>query len=153
MLKRPGEFGVSGQFYDAMVALYSYRIQMVLCLNGEQGTPFDTYQGTKQESELSPILFGLFIEQLHHLLKEKVPGAGPEIGKVKVPDIFYADDVNLMVVNNAEQMQEVLDVLQLFCKLFGMKCLLLLLKVNKKKTKLIIIRMERQCQSISRRFC
>ena len=132
MLKRLGEFGVSGQFYDAMVALYD-KIQMVVCLNGEQGTPFDTYQGTKQGSELSPILFGLFIEQLHHLLKEKVPGAGPEIGKVKVPDIFYADDFNLIVVNNAKQMQEVLDVLQLFCKLFGMK-------VNEKKTKVIIIR-------------
>jgi hypothetical protein len=63
-----------------------------------------------------------------HLLKEKVPGAGPEFANIKVPDIFYADDVNLMVVNNAKQMQEVLDVLQLFCKLFGMK-------VNEKKTK------------------
>jgi hypothetical protein len=132
MLKRLRQFGVSGQFYDAMVALYD-KIQMVVCLNGELGAPFDTHQGIKQGSEMSPVLFGLFIEQLHHLLKEKVPGAGPKFAKVKIPDIFYADDVNLMVVNDARQMQEVLDVLQLFCKLFGMK-------VNEKKTKVIIIR-------------
>jgi hypothetical protein len=50
-----------------------------------------------------------------------------------VPDIFYADDVNLMVVNNAKQTQEVLNVLQFFCKLFGMK-------VNEKNTKVVIIR-------------
>ena len=132
MLKRLSEFGVSGPFYDALVALYD-KIQMVVCLDGEQGKPFDTYQGTKQGSELSPLLFGMFIEQLHELLKEKVPGAGPKFGKVNVPDIMYADDVNLLVVDDAKQMQELLNVLQLFCDLFGMK-------VNMKKTKLMIIR-------------
>ena len=132
MLKRLSEFGVSGPFYDALVALYD-KIQMVVCLNGEQGKPFDTYQGTKQGSELSPLLFGMFIEQLHELLKEKVPGAGPKFGKVSVPDIMYADDVNLLVVDDAKQMQDLLNVLQLFCDLFGMK-------VNMKKTKVMIIR-------------
>jgi hypothetical protein len=43
---------------------------MVVCLNGEQGAPFDPHQGTKQGNEMSPILFGLFVEELHHLLKE-----------------------------------------------------------------------------------
>ena len=132
MLRRLSEFGVSGPFYDALVALYD-KIQMVVCLNGEQGEPFDTYQGTKQGSELSPLLFGMFIEQLHELIKEKVPGAGPKFGKVNVPDITYADDVNLVVVDDAKQMQDLLNVLQLFCDLFGMK-------VNMKKTKLMIIR-------------
>jgi hypothetical protein len=67
---------------------------------------FDTHQGTKQGSEMSPTRFGLFIEKVHHLLKEKVPGAGPEFAKVRVQDNFHADDVNLMVVNNAKQLQE-----------------------------------------------
>jgi hypothetical protein len=106
---------------------------MVVCLSGEQSTPFDTHQGTKQGSELSPLMFGLFIEQLHHLLKEKVPGAGPIIGGVRVPDIMYADDVNMMVVDSAEQMQALLDALDVFCDLFGMK-------VNFAKTKIIILR-------------
>ena len=132
MLRRLSEFGVSGPFYDALVALYD-KIQMVVCLNGEQGEPFDTYQGTKQGSELSPLLFGMFIEQLHELIKEKVPGAGPKFGKVNVPDITYADDVNLVVVDDAKQMQDLLNVLQLFCDLYGMN-------VNMKKTKLMIIR-------------
>ena len=132
MLRRLKELGVTGKFYDALVALYD-KIQMVVSVNGEQGTPFDTHQGTKQGSELSPIIFGLFIEQLHYLLQHKVPGAGPRFQGVQVPDIMYADDVNLMVVDSPEQMQLVLDVLQLFCDLFAMR-------VNMNKTKLLIFR-------------
>jgi hypothetical protein len=76
-------------------ALYD-KIQMVVCLNGEQGTTFDTDQATKQGSELRPLLFNLFIKQLHWLLKEMIPGAGSSvIGGVYVPDIKYADDVAL----------------------------------------------------------
>ena len=132
MSRRLKELGVAGKFYDALVALYD-KIQMVVSLHGEHGTPFDTHQGTKQGSELSPIIFGLFIEQLHYLLQHKVPGAGPRFQGVQVPDIMYADDVNLMVVDSPEQMQLVLDVLQLFCDLFAMR-------VNMSKTKLLIFR-------------
>ena len=60
MLKRFSEFGVSGPFYDALVALYD-KIQMVVCLIGEQKKPFDTHQGSKQGSELSPLLFGMLL--------------------------------------------------------------------------------------------
>ena len=62
-----------------------------------------------------------------------MPGAGPRFQGVQVPDIMYADDVNLMVVDSPEQMQLVLDVLQLFCDLFAMR-------VNMSKTKLLIFR-------------
>ena len=47
-----------------------------------KGVRFRTCEGTKQGSEVSPMLFGLFIEQLRHLphnSEEKVPGAGPMI--------------------------------------------------------------------------
>ena len=52
---------------------------------------------------------------------------------MNVPDIMFADDINLVVVDDAKQMQDLLNVFQLFCDLVGMK-------VNMKKTKLMIIR-------------
>jgi hypothetical protein len=36
---------------------------------GALGEQFSTAAGTKQGSELSPLLFGLFIELLHELIK------------------------------------------------------------------------------------
>ena len=40
--------------------------------------PFRTCEGSKQqESKLSPLHLGLFIEQLHYLTESEVPGAGP----------------------------------------------------------------------------
>ena len=132
MLRRCKELGVHGKFLESLLALYN-DIQMVVSLHGELGEPFVTYQGTKQGSELSPLLFGLFIEQLHYLLVENVPGAGPMFGRLRIPDLMYADDVMLMVINSPGQMQGLLDALHLFCKLFGME-------VNIKKTKIIIFR-------------
>jgi hypothetical protein len=41
------------------------------------GRLFETYLGTKQGSELSPLLFEMFIDMLHELIQMQVPGAGP----------------------------------------------------------------------------
>ena len=87
MLRRCEEVGVTGPFLEAMGKMFD-KISMVVCLQGKQGKPFRTYQGTKQGSELSPLLFGLFIEQLHYLIEEKVPGAGPIIDGLHVADLF-----------------------------------------------------------------
>ena len=130
MLRRCKELGIEGKFLEALHALYD-EIKMVVSLHGDMGQPFDTFQGTRQGSELSPLLFGFFIEQLHYLLQEKIPGTGPIIGKLQVPDLMYADDVILMAINSHAQMQGLLDALHLFCRLFGMR-------VNIKKTKIIL---------------
>ena len=87
---------------------------MVLCLQGKQGKPFRTYQGTKQGTELSPLMFGLFIQQLRYLIEEKVPGAGPIIDGLHVGDLFYANDVLLNVFNKLEETQKYLMSLTCF---------------------------------------
>ena len=68
---------------------------------------------------LSPLLFGLFMDLLHELLRQQVPGAGPVIGNLSVPDVMYADDVNLLAWA-ARRSQQLLDCLSLFCTLFDM---------------------------------
>jgi hypothetical protein len=49
-----------------------------------------------------------------------VEGVGPVLGNLRVPDIMYADDVTL-ISHSAAGAQELLNVLDVFCQLFGME--------------------------------
>lgn len=92
-----------------------------VCVGASTGEVFETYLGTKQGSELSPLLFGVFIDILHELITMEVPGAGPIIGNMHVPDIQYADDGTLIAMEDPQQIQAMLQCLELFCDLFGMR--------------------------------
>lgn len=97
-------------------------------VNGKMGEPIDTCLGTKQGSELSPLLFGLFIEMLHELItirgKPDSSGGstplGPRIGSLHVPDLLYADD-GCLIAETPEDVQSLLDCLQMFCEITGME--------------------------------
>jgi hypothetical protein len=120
LLQRCEQLGVHGPFLQAMKVIYD-NIMLRVRVNGRCGPEFATSRGTKQGSELSPLLFGMFIEQLHELIKLGVPGAGPVLGNITVPDILYADDVVLLSMNDPQQAQQLLDCLDLFCTLFDME--------------------------------
>jgi hypothetical protein len=70
---------------------------------------------------LSPLLFGIFVELLHELIRLKVPGAGPIVGNLNVPELMYADDVILVTLDDPGQAQELLNCLSLFATIFDMK--------------------------------
>ena len=65
-------------------------------------------------------MFGLFIEMLHELICMRLPGAGPQVDALSVPDLLYADDV-VLLAETPEAAQNLLDCLALFCRLFGME--------------------------------
>jgi hypothetical protein len=138
LLDRCRQLGIHGQFMDALVLLYD-NIILKVAVNGHTGTEFDTYLGTKQGSELSPLLFGLFMDFLHELLQQQVPGAGPLVGNLCVPDLMYADDVTLISAS-LQHAQALLDCLDLFCKLFAME-------VNMDKTFVVVFRPRRGRES------
>lgn len=119
MVARAQQLGVHGKFLAALVQWFDNSMLSVH-VGGRKGEPFATYRGTKQGSRLRPLMFGLFIEQLHQLICMRVPGAGPLIEGMRIPDIMYADDVKL-IAESAAQLQELLDVLHLFCQLFDMQ--------------------------------
>ena len=121
--------GVSGPFLAALSSMYEC-VRMQVKMQQRLGEAFDTQWGTKQGSVLSPLLFGGLIEQLCELIRQRVPGAGPLLGDVHVPDRLYADDV-VLAVRVAAQMQQLLDVLSTFCDLFGMT-------VNLAKTRAVV---------------
>ena len=135
LIKRCGQLGMHGRFLDAVISMYE-SIYMVVKVDGRLGTPIHTASGTKQGGELSPLLFSIFIEQLHELLTLHAPDIGAIIQDKHVPALMYADDVNGILLS-AEDVQTFLDILALFCRLFGMK-------VNTSKTYIVIYRSSNQ---------
>ena len=117
MVQRAAQLGIHGHFLEALKSTMT-NAYLAVSVNGQLGERFATYRGTKQGSELSPLLFSLFIEQLHELIAMQLPGAGPCVDGMQVPDIIYADDVKLLAVDDPTALQQLLDVLHLFCCLF-----------------------------------
>ena len=120
LVERAKQLGMHGAFLDSLQQIFDI-INLAVCVNGVRGEQFKAYRGTKQGSTLSPLCFGMFIEQLHELITMQLPGAGPMIDGMRVPGIMYADDVKLIAVSDPAELQQLLDVLHLFCTLFGME--------------------------------
>ena len=131
VIARARQLGMTGSFLKALEK-WLVNSSLSVCVNGQQGAAFPTHRGTKQGGRLSPLLFGLFVEQLHELLKQQVDGAGPMVGNMRVPDILYADDVKLLT-NRQEHVQQLLDALDLFCALFDMR-----VNVSPQKTCIVV---------------
>ena len=70
---------------------------------------------------MSPLLFGLFIEQFQAMLAKECPGIGFfSLKGVLLKDITYADDIALMAHSLAE-LQLLIDCLKIFCAEVGME--------------------------------
>jgi hypothetical protein len=139
LLERCRHLGIHGRFLSLLERLYD-TIQAQVVVNGKTGAPIDTCLGTKQGTELSPLLFGLFVEMLHELIcirGKPTPGGqatcnaeyrvacyttplGPKVGDLHVPDLLYADD-GCLIAETLEDVQALLECLQLFCEITGME--------------------------------
>lgn len=102
MVSRPAlwevlqRLGVHGQMLAAIQSLYADS-DVAVKVEGRCGERVTSSTGVKQGCPLSPTLFGLFVDGLHHYLREKCPEDGPELGDgTRVPDLGYADDFVLM---------------------------------------------------------
>jgi len=120
LISRCKQLGCSGVFLEAMVKMLE-DIQMQVKCHGKLGASIHTSNlGIKQGGLLSPIKFGSFMEQLHDLIKLKLPGMGPEIEGMIVPILMYADDVTAFATS-PQDMSLLIKIIELFCHLFGMK--------------------------------
>ena len=133
LIERCMNLGINGEFLQALCMLYD-KVIMRVKVNGRLGEPFDTFLGTEQGSELSPLLFGLFMDLLYELLKLQVPGAGPILGNTNISNLMYADDVNL-ISRSPNEMQQLLDCLDVLCYIFDMH-----VNLNPHKTCCVVFR-------------
>lgn len=88
---------------------------------------FISKQGVKQGCLLSPVLFSLYLNDLH----DSLPG-GIQVGDTKVKVLMYADDI-VLLAKSPEELQNMIDALYDYCNIWG-------LTVNLAKSKIIIFR-------------
>jgi hypothetical protein len=86
----------------------------------------------KQGDPLSPLLFGLFIDEFEAWLRERLPNVGVQMGSKLVQMLLYADDM-VLLTHEAAELQQMLDVLHEFCITKGME-------VNVGKTEIVVFR-------------
>jgi exonuclease III len=126
---RMQEIGINGHFLRAVQDLYSDTTLRVK-VNGKTSAGYIlTASGVKQGCPLSPLLFGLFIEQLHETLKAECPDIGVVFcDEQRLRDLLYADDVTMMTLD-AQELQRLCTCLHKFSKKYKMG-------VNVPKTKI-----------------
>jgi len=89
--------------------------------------PFDIDQGVKQGCLLSPVLFSLYLNDLH----DSLPG-GASVGGLNVKVLMYADDL-VLLSNCPMELQRMIDALALYCDTWG-------LQVNLDKSNILVFR-------------
>lgn len=125
------DMGVRGRMLHALGAFYKDVCCSIKFADGVSET-FPSNIGVRQGCPLSPFIFGVFIEILHDMLEERLPGSGAVLDYVpgKIPLLMFADDL-LNIANAAVELQSQLDVLSAFCSEYGMR-------VNFSKTKVVV---------------
>ena len=92
---------------------------MSMKISGSSGASGTARVGVRQDYSLSPTLFGIFFDSLDAHLQAKSAAAGVECHGVRVPGLFYADDVALLSPL-AQGLQQLLDTMQSFCVTNGL---------------------------------
>ena len=97
-------------------SLYNYYNKSKAIINIENNFSqiFETTTGCKQGGPLSPRLFAIYVEELSSLLDNEQ--AGIRIGKLRINNLFYADDLLLLAMDELE-----LNSLLLITENYGLK--------------------------------
>ena len=127
---------ISGNIYWAIRSLYNNTISCVR-LNNLYSKWFDVTTGVRQGDNLSPTLFGIFINDL--AIEIQNLGLGVTIGEHKVSILLYADDIAILS-ENEENLQKMLDKLNEWCQKWQ-------LSINSQKSQTVHSRRKRKTPS------
>jgi len=127
--------GIHGEFLASLKAMYG-SVKIQVRVGGKLSKVFEATMGVKQGDPLSPLLFGLFIDRLEQFFRDKFGDrAGVYIASsVIIQILLYADDLVLWA-ETPRQLQDLLDCLAEFCKIFKMK-------VNAAKSEIVVFNKE-----------
>ena len=124
------ERGLAGQTISALKSAYEKDKACVLTQEGLTDS-FGCTAGVKQGCPASPLLFGLYIDDLEKLLLEAANKLdAPSLQDALIPLLLFADDLALFS-HSPTGLQAQLSILQKFCRSRG-------LVVNVTKTKVVV---------------
>lgn len=118
--------GVSYKFTKMIESIYENTQSAVW--NGEElSSSFNTVSGVKQGCLLSPLLFALYINDIHDFLE-----GGINIEGTNIRILMYADDIVIMA-EDVSTLQKMISRLEQYCDLWNME-------VNTGKSKIMVFR-------------
>lgn len=120
------EMGVSTKFVNVIEAIYR-TTKSVVWTGKELSEEFETRSGVKQGCLLSPLLFALYINDLHDALC-----GGLHIDGVNIRLLLYADDIVIMA-DNVRTLQNMIINLERYCIKWN-------LEVNLSKSEIMVFR-------------
>ena len=129
LLYRLAVSGITGTVLSLIDQMYQNTTN-ILWLNGQYGDEFKSENSLRQGDNLSPTLFGLYINSLITELKQSQ--CGVSIADTKVCCLAYADDI-MLIGEDAWDLQEMLDILNDWCTKWRVM-------INVNKTKVMHIR-------------
>lgn len=118
--------GVSTKMVNFLASVY-YLTKSTVWNGSELSEPFETISGVKQGCLLSPLLFSLYINDLHEHL-----GGGIFVDEINVRLLLYADDI-VILSDDIMTLQEMINNLEKYCDCWN-------LEVNLAKSKIMVFR-------------
>lgn len=126
MIYKLNNMGVSTKIVKLIEAIYKDTKSAVW--TGDQfSNYFNTHTGVKQGCVMSPLLFALYINDLHETL-----GGGLDINGVNIRLLLYADDI-VILADDVKKLQKMIDELEKYCALWNME-------VNISKSEIMVFR-------------
>ena len=121
-----GNMGIKGNMLKLFINMYS-TADYIIKSDGKFSVPIGSRFGVKQGCNLSPLLFNLFVNDIHSIFGECEP---LNINDWKISSLAFADD--LVLLSETESgLRECLLRLESYCNDWG-------LKVNPTKTKVVV---------------
>ena len=106
--------GISYKFVKIIEAIYTDTKSAVW--NGEELSEyFQTNSGVKQGCLLSPLLFSLYINDLHDNL-----GGGMNIDNINIRLLMYADDI-VILADEVDTLQKMIANSEVYCDLWNLE--------------------------------
>ena len=126
MLYKLGEIGVKGNLLKLIQSMYNETCYVIKS-NGKFSKQIDSNIGVKQGCNLSPLLFNIFINDIHSIFEPCCDALN--IDALKISSLSFADDL-VILSESPVGLQNSLDRLNKYCNDWG-------LVVNASKTKVV----------------
>ena len=136
------EMGLDGWVLQTIKSLYEYAPTAIRTATGLTHF-FSPGKGVRQGCPLSPLLFGLFFDDISHILEQHYLDAA-QLDDAPIPCLLYADDLTLISTSEAG-LQQALHTVQQYCETWQ-------LAVNTDKTKTMVFTTNRRPPIITATF-